>query len=198
MMGAHNRCASLITTEVRLMLSRNIVRRFVPYGIVLVTVAAITLCTLALGPLAAPARYPLFFFASIVLAWRYGVGPGLVAVLLSGLCLVYFTFPTAYSLNVELRACLRLGWLVMAAFGLILLDQSRRRAEKHQARLIQNLRAALAEIGRLRNLLPICASCKKIRDAGGSWIEVEAYLRRVAGSEFTHGLCPGCAERLYP
>lgn len=50
----------------------------------------------------------------------------------------------------------------------------------------------------LRNLLPICSSCKKVRDDSGYWENVESFLLREAGAAVTHGLCPDCATRLYP
>ena len=50
----------------------------------------------------------------------------------------------------------------------------------------------------LDGLLPICASCKKIRDAEGSWRQVEAYIRDHSSAEFTHSVCPDCVDRLYP
>ncbi|NOY44548.1 MAG: hypothetical protein GXP50_03725 [Deltaproteobacteria bacterium] len=49
----------------------------------------------------------------------------------------------------------------------------------------------------LETLVPICSGCKKIRDDAGYWGHLEAYLKTHAGLEFTHGLCPDCAQRLY-
>jgi CRP-like cAMP-binding protein len=50
----------------------------------------------------------------------------------------------------------------------------------------------------LGTLLPICANCKKIREDNGSWVPIENYITDHSESEFTHGICPQCAERLYP
>ncbi len=50
----------------------------------------------------------------------------------------------------------------------------------------------------LSGLLPICASCKKIRDDKGYWSQVETYIERHSDAQFTHGICPDCAQRLYP
>ena len=57
---------------------------------------------------------------------------------------------------------------------------------------------ALASVRTLRGLLPICASCKRIRDDGGYWQAVEAYVQAHTDAEFTHGICPECISRLYP
>ena len=50
----------------------------------------------------------------------------------------------------------------------------------------------------LEGILPICASCKKIRDDKGSWQYVEEYVRDRSEAEFSHGICPECKKKLYP
>ena len=50
----------------------------------------------------------------------------------------------------------------------------------------------------LRGLLPICTSCKKIRDDQGCWNQLEIYIREHSEAEFTHGLCPECVKKFYP
>ena len=74
---------------------------------------------------------------------------------------------------------------------------SRRRAEEGQKRLVSELKEAMAEVKRLSGLLPICSSCKKIRDDKGYWNQLEAYIRDHAEVEFTHGICPECQKKLY-
>lgn len=75
---------------------------------------------------------------------------------------------------------------------------ARRRVEEERIKLIEELTYALAKIKTLKGLLPICASCKKIRDDGGYWQKVESYLSEHTDAEFTHGLCPECLETMYP
>jgi DNA-binding NtrC family response regulator len=65
-------------------------------------------------------------------------------------------------------------------------------------KLVVELRKALEQIKTLRGLIPICASCKNIRDDQGFWHQVEAYIGAHSEAEFSHGLCPACAKRLYP
>ena len=65
-------------------------------------------------------------------------------------------------------------------------------------KLIQELQDALAKIKALRGLIPICASCKKIRDDKGYWGQIEVYIRDHSEAEFTHGICPECLKKLYP
>lgn len=59
------------------------------------------------------------------------------------------------------------------------------------------LQQALDSVKVLRGLLPICSSCKKIRDDHGYWTQLETYIHLHSEADFTHGLCPDCAERLF-
>lgn len=65
-------------------------------------------------------------------------------------------------------------------------------------KLILELQEALANVKKLSGMLPICASCKKIRDDKGYWTQVETYIRDRSEAEFTHGICPECTKKLYP
>ncbi len=76
--------------------------------------------------------------------------------------------------------------------------RQRKLAEEERENLISELREALATVKTLKGLLPICASCKKIRDDKGYWNQIEEYVRRHSDAEFSHGICPDCAKRLYP
>lgn len=58
-------------------------------------------------------------------------------------------------------------------------------------------RASELEITRLKGLLPICCSCKKIKNGKGYWEQVEVYIREHSDAEFSHGLCPDCSRSLY-
>jgi hypothetical protein len=74
----------------------------------------------------------------------------------------------------------------------------RARAQARQEQLIDELRAAMANVKTLRGLLPICASCKKIRDDRGYWNQLETYFQKHSQVQFSHGLCPDCIRQLYP
>jgi CheY-like chemotaxis protein len=69
---------------------------------------------------------------------------------------------------------------------------------REKERLIKELREALDNIKTLSGLLPICANCKDIRNDDGYWIQVESYLKSHSALNFTHSLCPGCVDKLYP
>jgi PAS domain-containing protein len=65
-------------------------------------------------------------------------------------------------------------------------------------KLVIELQTAVADVKTLRGLLPICASCKKIRDDQGYWQNIEDYLQSHSEARFSHGLCDECLSRLYP
>ena len=65
-------------------------------------------------------------------------------------------------------------------------------------RLNKELEQALNKVKTLSGFLPICASCKKIRDDKGYWQQIESYIRDHSEAEFSHGICPECAIKLYP
>jgi hypothetical protein len=60
------------------------------------------------------------------------------------------------------------------------------------------LQVALSSVRTLKGLLPICASCKQVRDDSGYWEEIESYIGSHSDAEFSHSICPDCAARLYP
>lgn len=74
----------------------------------------------------------------------------------------------------------------------------RRQAERQLETMVEQLKEALAKVKTLSGLLPICASCKKIRDDRGYWTQVEVYVRDHSEADFTHSICPECAAKLYP
>jgi PAS domain S-box-containing protein len=75
---------------------------------------------------------------------------------------------------------------------------ARKNAEREREGLITALQEALGQVKALSGLLPICSSCKKIRDKDGTWSQIETYIRRHSEADFSHGICPDCFDRLYP
>jgi hypothetical protein len=61
---------------------------------------------------------------------------------------------------------------------------------------IDQLNTALREIKTLRGIIPICSSCKKIRDDKENWNQIEMYIKEHSEADFSHGICPECAEKL--
>ncbi len=74
----------------------------------------------------------------------------------------------------------------------------RKKMENEKEKLLQELKEAFAKVKLLSGFLPICSSCKKIRDDKGYWRQIEAYISEHSDTRFSHGLCNECAKRLYP
>jgi len=70
--------------------------------------------------------------------------------------------------------------------------------ERERETLIFEIKEALSKVKALEGILPICASCKMIRDENGRWNQIESYIRDRSTAEFSHGICPDCAKKLYP
>lgn len=83
----------------------------------------------------------------------------------------------------ELRARVRVGLRV--------LELQSKLAER-----VRDLESALKQVKQLRGLLPICMYCKKIRNDEDYWQQVETYISDHSEAEFSHGICPGCYEKL--
>ncbi len=75
--------------------------------------------------------------------------------------------------------------------------KERRQVEKSLLQEQRKLQEALLEVKVLSGLLPICASCKKVRDDKGYWNQIETYIERHTQALFSHGMCPACEEKLY-
>ncbi len=76
--------------------------------------------------------------------------------------------------------------------------EKRRRIEAEREELIRDLKEALEKVKLLSGFLPICSSCKKIRDDKGYWNQIEGYISTHSDVEFSHCLCPKCMKELYP
>jgi PAS domain S-box-containing protein len=88
--------------------------------------------------------------------------------------------------------------LVIGASAIARDITERRREEEERLRLIGELTQALTQAKTLRGLLPICSSCKQIRDDQGYWQQVEVYIQKHSEAGFTHGLCPSCSGKYFP
>jgi len=128
---------------------------------------------------------------AILFSWKYGFVPNAVplisilhvTVLIIGVAV--FSYYYEYTRSETERALVR--------------DIAKRRqTEKEKEKLIRQLQKTLTEVTTLSGLLPICSSCKKIRDDKGYWNQIEMYVQKHSEAQFSHGICPDCAEKLYP
>jgi CheY-like chemotaxis protein len=78
------------------------------------------------------------------------------------------------------------------------MEAERKALHQENVRLIEELQAALAEVKTLQGFIPICSSCKKIRDDSGFWQQIEKYIQERSDAKFSHSICPDCAKKLYP
>ncbi len=77
-------------------------------------------------------------------------------------------------------------------------DAASARLQKNLEHTVEKLTVVLSHVKNLSGMLPICSSCKKIRDGKGHWNPIEAYIRERSDAQFSHGICPECAQKLYP
>lgn len=84
---------------------------------------------------------------------------------------------------------------VKAVLGISRDITERKRTEQEREKLIAELKGALANVKTLSGLLPICASCKKIRDDRGYWKKIEIYIQEHSEADFSHGICPDCVKK---
>ena len=75
---------------------------------------------------------------------------------------------------------------------------TRKARERELAEKNRDLEQALREVKVLRGFIPICASCKKIRNDKGYWQQIEAYIQERSEALFSHGICKECLKKLYP
>lgn len=169
-----------------------------------VTVTAAALTALGVGGIdyVSPTEYGFFVFYFLpvtAVAWRVGLKAGLGVALFS--TLVWFSVE-ALSPHVYPNWVLVMAWNgVIRCIAFILVAVSvalAGRALRREQVLNRELQAALKSIQQLEGLLPICASCKSIRNDGGYWERIEAYLSAHADVAFSHGICPECLRKLYP
>ena len=144
--------------------------------------------------------YELGFFAFYFLpiafaAWRLGLFSALVTAIFSAMVWFWMDALTGHVYRNNIVAVwntiIRLISFIIIGWGLawihdVLLKERKTTAE---------LRRALAEIKILQGILPICASCKKIRSAQNEWQQMEVYITAHSRAQFSHGLCPECAKR---
>ncbi len=167
--------------------------------------------------------YVWVFTYPLISLFLLGAGPGSLAsfLLLGLMCLVFaFGDRIAYFTSYEPDLILRLtaSYVTVTLFALVMekvryitqnrfrisnvkLEEAVKSLEQAQCEkdsLILELKQTLDEVRTLQGIIPICASCKKIRDDRGYWQQVEEYVRSHSHAEFTHGICPGCIKELYP
>lgn len=139
-----------------------------------------------------------FYFHPVAAFFVFGIQEGLFWVLLTwviGLLVLNFNLGFYhYESAISIRFMVTYTLVSVLAYGL---ESSRNRYYTQLLAEKAALEAALQQVKTLQGLLPICASCKKIRDDAGYWHQVETYIGRHAAVEFSHSICPDCRTKLY-
>ncbi len=79
-----------------------------------------------------------------------------------------------------------------------ILSLQRKKINEEKEEAVKQREKAMSELKILQGFIPICASCKKIRDEEGQWSRMELYIAKNSEADFSHGLCPECVKTLYP
>jgi len=117
---------------------------------------------------------------------------------LFGIFLTWFAFFGGFVSNMRRRLWVQKEDIQKAHEEIKIEMEERKRAQIEKDNLIVELKDALRKVKTLSGFLPICASCKKIRDDSGYWNQIESYIKAHSDAEFSHSLCPECAKKLYP
>ena len=117
---------------------------------------------------------------------------------LFGILLTWFAFFGGFVSNIRRRLRSQKEEIKKANEEIKIEIEERKLAQIEKEKMIVELKDALLKVKTLSGLLPICASCKKIRDDNGYWNQIESYIKAHSEAEFSHSICPNCAKKLYP
>jgi len=131
-------------------------------------------------------------------------GCGMFLVLRGVATVLWIKLPSNYSPNAlqEIGFFGSMAVSLLGAFGFIMMNTARMEHEMEitDGKLkstLHDLEQKIHQVKTLSGMLPICASCKKIRDDRGYWNSIEVFLQTHSEAEFSHGICPDCAKTLF-
>lgn len=139
----------------------------------------------------------LYLVVVLLTLWTPHSKTTLIIAMLSSLLIVaaFFYKPPV---DAMWKAIFNRGISLFTVWAAALLGLQKNKIELQRKMILLEREQALQEVRILRGFLPICASCKKIRDDNGYWTQIERYIKDHSEAEFTHSLCPDCARRIYP
>ena len=142
--------------------------------------------------------FAFYFLPAWLIGWYVGLRSGAYMALLAAI--TWFT--ADYASGHPYSSLAIAGWNGLMAFVSCLIvavvASVGRRQLLAQEKLNTELFETMAQIKRLEGLLPICASCKQIRNDRGEWERMEKYITAHSEAQFSHSVCPECARKLYP
>lgn len=116
---------------------------------------------------------------------------------LFGILLTWFALFGGFVSNIRQRLRVQNKEIQKAHEEIKMEIEERKRVQLEKDDLIAELKDALKRVKTLSGLLPICASCKRIRDDKGYWNQIESYIRGHSEAEFSHSMCPECSKKFY-
>lgn len=144
----------------------------------------------------------IYLTAVVFAVFQGGIVPGFVSGAMTLLYAASFLSLPGQLFHYSSDNAARVMVLAVATPAMILMTGALKfrydRMLSQQEKLVGDLQKALSEIKTLRGILPICSSCKRVRDDKGYWNLVETYVEAHSEAQFTHGFCPDCVRRLYP
>ena len=165
------------------------------YGVCALLIGAVFILDLAI-PLGVAVGV-LYIFAVLVSLWAPRNRDTLIVAALASALIItaFFLKPPVDEMWKVLfnRAISLFAVWIAATLGI-----ERKKTEQQKNAMLLEREKALEEVKILKGFLPICSSCKKIRDNLGDWSQLEGYIKAHSEAEFTHSVCPECAEKLYP
>ena len=139
------------------------------------------------------------FYVPIILASLWWQRKGLyVAAFLAIFLIVISLYHMNQTFIMNIEHFLRASMFAVIGVVVSILSERMANKEKELHKEKERLKDALDKVRTLSGMFPICASCKKIRDDKGYWNQIEVYIRDYSEAEFSHGICPECASKLYP
>jgi hypothetical protein len=150
----------------------------------------------------APTREPYFILGIGVIgyiSWLFGVSAGVATVLLLTplTLLIYKQFDVAISYTTFAYSPPYIALELFIAVFMGRLHGRVKRLSRNEASLREVndvLQGSLAQVREVGGILSLCSSCKSIMDDDGTWTKIDSYLKDKTKAEFSHGICPDCAE----
>jgi hypothetical protein len=137
---------------------------------------------------------------------KYGITG--TTTIISGLCILISVIitTTIWTLSGQSGLCLAIVVAIICPAALATpvtffysqLSESLDKSSQHLEMANKKLKVALSEVKELSGLLPICASCKNVRDDQGYWNQIETYIQHHSKAKFSHCVCPDCSKAMYP
>ncbi len=139
----------------------------------------------------------VFYFLPISMAaWFLGIVPAVAMSLVSVTIWYLADYYTGHRYSTYLFAIWNTIILLVSFLAIGWTMARLRELLQRERQVRQKLEQTISEVKVLEGILPICASCKKIRNDKGEWQQIEQYIRQKTNAEFTHGLCPQCGQKL--